>query len=221
MKGQNMKRSWRWVGWCAVAAALVLIAAYAILPGSTPAAENDPIIVQYTGDRLRLAKSPSELWDASDLIVVAQIAAPGIDRYHYFPGTDNIIVGYMETDLIVEEVLKGALSPEETVTITEECYTTEGGTVLVTQDGYLPAQPGTRYLFFLSAYDGGDYDGMYFPVDLEYGRYVLPEEALSSGGMDSLSEAERRELLQIGPDGEIDVYCRWYAEVLGTYITEP
>lgn len=196
---------------------MVFIAAYAILPESTPASENDPIIVQYTGDRLRLAKSPSELWDTSDLIVVAQIAAPGIDRYHYFPGTDNIMVGYMETDLIVEEVLKGALSPEETVTITEECYTTEGGAVLVTQDGYLPAQPGTRYLFFLSAYDGGDYDGMYFPVDLEYGRYVLPDDSSAPTTITDLSETAQNEFFQIGPDGNIDVYSQWYAEIMEAY----
>lgn len=176
-------------------------------------------VVQVDAERLQLAASPAELEEVSDLIVIARIAAPGRNRYDYFPNTNDIAVGYTETQLIVEEVLGGTAQVGDRITITEECYTTGLGTKLWTQGGYLPAEMGKDYLFFLKAYQGkARYAGMYFPVDLEYGRYLLPD---ASGdpvlSVDGENENGIRSRLHIGPAADVEEYLYWYQSVMSMY----
>ena len=76
-------------------------------------------------ERLRLAWKPEELEEASDLVVTGQIAAPG----RTYRGET---VRYMETRLIVDEVLSGDAAAGDVIIMTEECYTDNFGMTLWT-----------------------------------------------------------------------------------------
>lgn len=68
--------------------------------------------------------------------------------------------------------------------------------VFWTQQGYMPMQAGSKYILFLKAYpDDSDFAGKYFPIDLEYGKYVIPFE-FPGGGIEALSN--NRQKLEIG-----------------------
>ena len=79
------------------------------------------------------------------------------------------------TQLNVTEVFKGNINEDYPINITEEYYTLSGkGNEVYTQGNYMPAQESGEYIFFLKAYDStSPYAGMYFPVDLEYGKYSV------------------------------------------------
>ena len=164
-------------------------------------------------ERLRLAWKPEELEEASDLVVTGQIAAPG----RTYRGET---VRYMETRLIVDEVLSGDAAAGDVIIMTEECYTDNFGMTLWTQEGYLPAEVGNCYLFFLKKYDDDSrYAGMCYPVDLEYGKYRIPEDTETfSADLQNAVTAEDRDFFQLGPDGDLDEYARWYAYVMSCFL---
>lgn len=105
------------------------------------------------------------------------------------------------------QVLKGQ-APEQLV-ITEECYTADDA--LWTQGGYLPMETGKPYLLFLTAYDdGSDYAGMYYPTELERGKYPLGQ-ALTTA--DSAAQWQVYSL-----DGDtLSDYQSWYRQVSALY----
>ncbi len=158
-----------------------------------------------------LTHSPEELQTASDLVVVFTPQSHETVLKRYSDG--NVQFGYTKTTGRVEEVLSGEVSAGDTIVITEECYLS--GSVLWTQQGYLPTETGDSYLLFLRAYPetSKNYKGMYYPVDLEYGKYLL-----SSGGENRSAAAHSTGAqLQVGPDGDLDTYLAWYAFVQERY----
>ncbi len=158
-----------------------------------------------------LTHSPEELQTASDLVVVFTPQSHETVLKRYSDG--NVQFGYTKTTGRVEEVLSGEVSAGDTIVITEECYLS--GSVLWTQQGYLPTETGDSYLLFLRAYPetSKNYKGMYYPVDLEYGKYLL-----SSGGENRFAAAHSTGAqLQVGPDGDLDTYLAWYAFVQERY----
>ena len=171
-------------------------------------------IRQMQTSRLQRAGTVSELQENSDLIVVVTPKSQENILSYYSDG--NIALGYTKTAVVVSEVLKGDVSAGDTIFDTEECYTTDNGAVLWTQEGYLPMEIGERYLLFLIRYSDKktDYAGMYYPTQLEYGKYLLGNQ---DGITDIQNSAASAEELQIGPGGDLEKYVSWRQEVAALY----
>ncbi|MCD7784356.1 MAG: hypothetical protein LUH18_02040 [Oscillospiraceae bacterium] len=162
--------------------------------------DNEISLIQ--ADRNILAETPDDLADVSDVIVLAKLK----DSENILitdPMDGNIITGYQKSKLEVLEVYKGDISGEDIV-ITEECFYVDD--TLWTQQGYLPMEKDTEYILFLSAYsDESLYAGMYFPVDLEHGKYVVKKSDSSE-----MATVSKRSDLQIGTETNKDEYMIWY-----------
>ena len=168
-------------------------------------------INQLVTSRFSLTESADDLPEISDLIVVfiPESQENMLDKY----SDGNVSYGFTKTSGTVSQVLSGHVSEGDSILITEECYTTDSGSVLWTQDGYLPMNIGESYLLFLKAYDeDSTYAGMYFPVDLEYGKYVLQLPATMSS-----ENSYTVDHLEIGPYGDLDVYIEWFKTVQTFY----
>ena len=151
------------------------------------------------------AATVSQLQEVSDLIVVFTPETQENVLSRYSDG--NVASGYTKTTGQVTQVLKGQ-APAQLV-ITEECYTADDA--LWTQGGYLPMEKGRPYLLFLTAYPGGsDYAGMYYPTELERGKYPLGQ-ALTTA--DSAAQWQVYSL-----DGDtLSDYQSWYRQVSALY----
>ena len=123
-------------------------------------------------DRLQLAPTYADLQNVSDIVVKATVI-PGKENKLITADDGTVVFGYTITQLNVTEVFKGNINEDYPINITEEYYTLSGnGNEVYTQGNYMPAQESGEYIFFLKAYDStSPYAGMYFPVDLEYGKY--------------------------------------------------
>lgn len=125
-------------------------------------------------DRLQLAPTYADLQNVSDIVVKATVI-PGKENKLITADDGTVVFGYTITQLNVTEVFKGNINEDYPINITEEYYTLSGnGNGVYTQGNYMPAQESGEYIFFLKAYDStSPYAGMYFPVDLEYGKYSV------------------------------------------------
>lgn len=125
-------------------------------------------------DRLQLAPTYADLQNVSDIVVKATVI-PGKENKLITADDGTVVFGYTITQLNVTEVFKGNINEDYPINITEEYYTLSGnGNEVYTQGNYMPAQESGEYVFFLKAYDStSPYAGMYFPVDLEYGKYSV------------------------------------------------
>lgn len=125
-------------------------------------------------DRLQLAPTYADLQNVSDIVVKASVI-PGKENKLITADDGTVVFGYTITQLNVTEVFKGNINEDYPINITEEYYTLSGnGNEVYTQGNYMPAQESGEYIFFLKAYDStSPYAGMYFPVDLEYGKYSV------------------------------------------------
>lgn len=125
-------------------------------------------------DRLQLAPTYADLQNVSDIVVKATVI-PGKENKLITADDGTVVFGYTITQLNITEVFKGNINEDYPINITEEYYTLSGnGNEVYTQGNYMPAQESGEYIFFLKAYDStSPYAGMYFPVDLEYGKYSV------------------------------------------------
>lgn len=125
-------------------------------------------------DRLQLAPTYADLQNVSDIVVKATVI-PGKENKLITADDGTVVFGYTITQLNVTEVFKGNINEDYPINITEEYYTLSGnGNEVYTQGNYMAAQESGEYIFFLKAYDStSPYAGMYFPVDLEYGKYSV------------------------------------------------
>lgn len=166
---------------------------------------------QLMTDRYALTTSQEDLQPVSDLIVVFTPEEQENILQYYNDGL--VAFGYTKTTGIVLQVLKGDVAVGDEICITEECYTTDSDTILWTQGGYLPMKPEGEYLLFLKAYDADDpdYAGMYFPVDLEYGKYTL-----DNGGATSWM-VSREDRFEVAETGDLDKYVQWREYVFDLY----
>lgn len=125
-------------------------------------------------DRLQLAPTYADLQNVSDIVVKATVI-PGKENKLITADDGTVVFGYTITQLNVTEVFKGNINEDYPINITEEYYILSGnGNEVYTQGNYMPAQESGEYIFFLKAYDStSPYAGMYFPVDLEYGKYSV------------------------------------------------
>lgn len=148
----------------------------------------------------------SQLQEVSDLIVVFTPETQENVLSRYSDG--NVSSGYTRTTGRVSQVLKGQ-APEQLV-ITEECYTLDDA--LWTQGGYLPMEKGRPYLLFLTAYpSGSDYAGMYYPTELELGKYPLTDQPLTASDPAGAWQV-------YSPDGSaLSRYQSWYQQVAALY----
>ena len=157
-------------------------------------------------DRITQAESVSQLQEVSDLIVVFTPERQENILSYFSDG--NVSGGYTRTTGTVSQVLKG--EPPEQLVITEECYLVDN--VLWTQGGYLPMQGGESYLLFLTAYPGdSDYAGMYYPTELELGKYPLTDQPLTA--------SDPVDTWQVySPDSStLSQYQSWYQQVAALY----
>jgi hypothetical protein len=167
----------------------------------------EPTIRQIDADRMILANTFEELVEVSDLIVKAKV----------LPGKENKVqsqeaCGYTLTKLQILETFKGDVATDEIVTITEEYYQDKDGIWI---DGnYLPANENQEYIFFLMKYGAKSYwSGMYYPTDLERGKYSLKDSILDNpDSIDTLSDAD----LEIWKDPNNE-YRQWYKQVIEKY----
>lgn len=166
---------------------------------------------QITADRFALTTSQEDLQTVSDLIVVFTPETQENVLQYYNDGL--VAFGYTKTVGTVEQVLKGNVTEGEEICITEECYTIQSDADLWTQGGYLPMRTEGKYLLFLKAYDSNDpdYAGMYFPVDLEYGKYTLDTNGTSAWFM---SRADR---FEVAETGDLNKYAQWREYVFELY----
>jgi hypothetical protein len=127
-------------------------------------------------DRILLASDFTELEVVSDLIIRAEVMPEKENIVVRAHNDENIILhGYTITQLKVLGVLSGSDNIEK-LSITEEYYTTSDilGHNIWSQGNYLPAKVGEEYIFYLKKYpDNSSFAGMYFPVDLENGKYKI------------------------------------------------
>ena len=157
-------------------------------------------------DRITQAESVSQLQEVSDLIVVFTPERQENILSYFSDG--NVSGGYTRTTGTVSQVLKG--EPPEQLVITEECYLVDN--VLWTQGGYLPMQEGESYLLFLTAYHTDSvYAGMYFPPELEKGKYPLTDEPLTAS-----DSADAWEVSVIEGD-DLHDYQNWYQQITALY----
>ena len=171
-------------------------------------------IRQIQAYRRLAASTVDELQSVSDLIVVFTPENQENVLYYFDDGV--VATGHTRTSGVVSEVLKGDVSAGDTIVITEECYTTEDGSVLWTQQGYLPMQDGKRYLLFLTRYSETRtvFAGMYYPTELEYGKYLLNEKGETEPMTNGMNTAEN---FEIGPYGDLKKYSSWYSQVAALY----
>lgn len=182
---------------CLLALALVML---------TACGARQQTIHRLSADRVTQAATVSQLQEVSDLIVVFTPETQENVLSRYSDG--NVSSGYTRTTGRVSQVLKGQ-APEQLV-ITEECYTLDDA--LWTQGGYLPMEKGTPYLLFLTAYPGdSDYAGMYYPTELELGKYPLTDQPLTASHAAGAWQV-------YSPDGStLSQYQSWYQQVAALY----
>lgn len=163
-------------------------------------------VQRMAADRITQAESVAQLQEVSDLIVVFTPESQENILSYFSDG--NVSGGYTRTTGTVSQVLKG--EPPEQLVITEECYLVDN--VLWTQGGYLPMQEGESYLLFLTAYDRDSvYAGMYFPTELEKGKYPLTDEPLTAS-----DSADAWEVSVIEGD-DLHDYQDWYQQITALY----
>ena len=182
---------------CLLALALVML---------TACGARQQTVHRLSADRLTQAATVSQLQEVSDLIVVFTPETQENILSRYSDG--NVSSGYTRTTGRVSQVLKGQ-APEQLV-ITEECYTLDDA--LWTQGGYLPMEKGRSYLLFLTAYPGGsDYAGMYYPTELELGKYPLTDQPLTASDPAGAWQV-------YSPDSSaLSRYQSWYQQVAALY----
>lgn len=166
-------------------------------------------------DRFVLANNYEQLKQESDLIVQAKVLK-GKDNKLDYDSDGSVLFGYTLTHLQIEEVYKGDVSVDEVIDITEEYYiTTRGiGKTIWTQGQYAPANENHEYIFFLKKYgDDTRYKDMFFPIDLENGKYVVNREIANTNNIDNLSNDEMEIL-----NGNNITYRDWYKSVAKEYI---
>ena len=182
---------------CLLALALVML---------TACGARQQTVHRLSADRVTQAATVSQLQEVSDLIVVFTPETQENVLSRYSDG--NVSSGYTRTTGRVSQVLKGQ-APEQLV-ITEECYTLDDA--LWTQGGYLPMEKGQSYLLFLTAYPGdSDYAGMYYPTELELGKYPLTDQPLTA--------SDPVDTWQVySPDSStLSQYQSWYQQVAALY----
>ena len=182
---------------CLLALALVML---------TACGARQQTIHRLPADRVTQAATVSQLQEVSDLIVVFTPETQENVLSRYSDG--NVSSGYTRTTGRISQVLKGQ-APEQLV-ITEECYTLDDA--LWTQGGYLPMEKGQSYLLFLTAYPGdSDYAGMYYPTELELGKYPLTDQPLTA--------SDPVDTWQVySPDSStLSQYQSWYQQVAALY----
>lgn len=163
-------------------------------------------VQRMAADRITQAESVAQLQEVSDLIVVFTPERQENVLSYFSDG--NVSGGYTRTTGTVSQVLKG--EPPEQMVITEECYLVDN--VLWTQGGYLPMQEGESYLLFLTAYDRDSvYARMYFPTELEKGKYPLTDEPLTAS-----DSADAWEVYVIEGD-DLHDYQDWYQQITALY----
>lgn len=205
------KKKHNWLKWSIMAACLCFALTAAIVHMLSPLKTN---VVET--DRLRLATSVDSLKAVSDIIVVAHVEHVG-ENTLIRTETGDIISGYTNTTITVDAIFKGNIQIDNSLVVTEECYTTALGTIFWTQHGYMPMRSGSKYILFLKAYpDDSDFAGKYFPIDLEYGKYVIPLE-FSGNVIEALSN--NRHKLEIGEATDLKVYLEWYYSIMSEYFS--
>ena len=205
------KNKQNWLKWGTMAACLCLLITVSIVHLLSPLKTN---VVET--DRLLLATSVNSLKAISDIIVVAHVDRAG-ENTLIRAETGDIISGYTNTTITVDAAFKGNIQIDNSIVVTEECYTTALGTIFWTQQGYMPMQTGSKYILFLKAYpDDSDFAGKYFPIDLEYGKYVISFE-LPGNNIEALSN--NRQKLEIGEATDLNVYFEWYYSIMSEYFS--
>ena len=199
----------------------VLLAAFAITAfiGYYAVSENTSFTYfQFPTNRIQLASSFEELEETSDIIIRATVLPDKRTINNVLPD-GSYGFGYTLTNLQIAEVFKGNISENDIILITEEYFIRPNEkSVIRTQEGYMPANEGEEYIFFLKAYPNEveEFAGMYFPIDLEYGKYST---ALNNSVLRSRSEIPIDSLQITSGTTSKERYIDWANQVSANYST--
>ena len=170
--------------------------------------------ISIMGDRVVLASNFDELEQQSDLIIFAEVLP---DKENKLDKDQDgfTIFGYTITQLKVVEVLAGNAQPGDVIQITEEYYIKDDGLgkTLTTQENYQPAKENHTYIFYLKKYgDTTWYAGMFFPIDLAYGKYLINHDTVNTENLDNLTNKQLEMEQRNGTR-----YKEWMKETLKKY----
>lgn len=167
-------------------------------------------INEINADRFRVANTFQELEKSSDLIVEATVLSEKetvLDKLE----DDTIVFGYTITKLRIDEVFSGDVKNDDIIVITEEYFTV--GKDIFTQGNYIPAKENSKYIFYLKKYDDSTrFKNMYYPIDLEKGRYSLQNNISDIDSIDTLTNKE----MEIGKREDKE-YRQWYKQTISKY----
>lgn len=169
-------------------------------------------IIPMEVNRDDIVKDIESLEAESDLIIKGKIL-PWKKNILLRWDDGEVLFGYTLTKIKVEEVYKGKVV-KNTVSITEEYYKENFivGKTLYTQGAYISAKVGSSYMFFLKKYgDDTSYKGLYFPIDLEYGKYLVNNKTINE--LRTMTNKE----LEIGENANLN-YIEWMDKVIAKYV---
>lgn len=124
----------------------------------------------------------------------------------------------IHTQLKVDEVYYGDISKDNIIDITEEYFVTDSeiGKTIHTQENYVPAKIGKQYIFFLKKYgDSTKYKGMYYPIDLQNGKYLISDKLIKTNSNHSINALSNEEL-EVGSKDSTK-YMEWMIKVIDKY----
>lgn len=166
-------------------------------------------------DRKIAAPNFTQLEAVSDLIIKATILP---EKENKLDVTEKGIpyFGYTLTKIRIDDVYYGNVSKDDILTITEEYYITDApiGKLIHTQENYMPAKIGQQYIFFLVKYPYDTrYKDMYFPLELEKGKYLISDKTKDAFTINALSNKE----LEVGKKDSTE-YKKWFKKVIEKYV---
>ena len=142
----------------------------------------------------------SQLELESDLIVKAKVIGKSEQKLIYSEEIGDVVYGYNITPIEIEKVYSGDdVNLGDIINIVEEYYTghyPNGKKYIWAIENYNPAKKGNQYIFFLKKCSDLDEDtkGMYFPLGVEKGKYLINDKTKDISNIKKMSNEE----LEIG-----------------------
>lgn len=171
--------------------------------------------------RHTFAKNYEELANVSDVVVLAKVEKKVENHLIYTPGENPVVgYGYTISQIRIEKVFSGeGIEENATILLSEDYFTVTNERtkekITFAQEGYLPANEGESYIFFLKKWYGSEKDTeQYCPTDLSFGKYPLNLDADTA----SFEEFQLRHENE-GLDAQLlEKYREWYANVKRDYM---
>lgn len=150
-----------------------------------------------------------------DIIVRARVLDGAEERKTIDKADSEAIFGYTITPIEIIDVYRGDIKIKTKLKITEEYWTRKypnGKKQIVAIENYKPCKQNNEYIFFLKKYINGDCKGMYFPLGVEKGKYLVNNIIRRDTDINSLENDD----MEIGSFNGND-YKKILSEVINKY----